>query len=77
MKTTFEKKIAKFERKLNTSRNYYERVSRLTEGFWKNHGIKLDEMLTDLKENNSQDWESYCKNKGWFPKLVVSDFFSY
>lgn len=77
MKTTFEKKIAKFERKLNTSRNYYEKVWRLTEGFWNNHGIKLNEMLEDLKYNHKEDWKNYCDGIGIVSDVNVSDFFCY
>ena len=74
MKSPFEKKLNKLNRKQNTCWNYATRCGgNLTEGFWDNHGCVLQEMLDDMQNNHYEEWSEYCKNKGICPDYNVGD----
>jgi len=73
MKTEFEKKIAQFERKLNTCWNTKPKHS-LTESWWFSHGNKLQTLIDECSQYS--EWSDYCKSQGWVTDFTVGDCMS-
>ena len=70
----FENKVKRLNKLQESGLDYIYNLKkpRLTYGFWNRYGYILEDILDDLYENHSTEYEKWCKsNNRWFGHSVT------